>query len=156
MTEKRLEEAFKEFFTGHTLKNALDFADFIRANEMVYNGVYEIYYKDQLVCYIDTPTEKSRTWRVWTVGDYSQEYEGFPIEGRTKEIAWANVVYCGNCDDADCDPGKAEMIFGKAFDNVCRGADNLAMRFDNPNVEALACAKRMVGMRKYLIDNHME
>jgi hypothetical protein len=71
-----------------------------------------------------------------------------------KEIAWANVVRCGNCDDADCNPGKTEMIFGKEFANVCRGADNLAMIFSNPDAEALECAKKMVAMRKYVIDNH--
>ncbi len=154
MSEKRIEDAFNEYFTGDTLKNALDFAEFLRANEMVYNGDYEIHYKSKLACYIDTPNDKSHMWRVWTVGDYSNEYEGFPIDERTKEIAWANVVYCGNCDDVDCDPGKTEIIFGKEFVNVCRGADNLAMRYKNPNAETLECMKKMVDMRKYVVDNY--
>jgi len=88
------------------------------------------------------------------VGDYSKEYAGFPIDERTKEIAWANIVYCGNCADCDRDPGKTEMIFGKEFANVCNGTDNLAMRFVNPDAEAVACAEKMVDMRKYAIDNH--
>jgi len=50
--------------------------------------------------------------------------------------------------------GKTEVIFGKEFTNVCGGADHLAMRFDNPNSEALECAKKMVDMRKYAVDNH--
>ncbi|MCL2488435.1 MAG: hypothetical protein FWE80_07105 [Oscillospiraceae bacterium] len=154
MAEKKIEDAFNDFLTGDTLKNALDFAEFIRANEMIYNRDYEIHYKDKLACYIDTPNDKSHTWRVWTVGDYSNEFEGFPIDERTKEIAWENVVICGNCDDVDCSPGKTEMIFGKEFDNVCRGTDNLTMRFSNPDSEALECAKKMVGMRKYVVDNH--
>lgn len=154
MAEKRIEDAFNEYFTGDTLKNALDFAEFLRANEMIYNGDYEIHYKGKLACYIDTPNDKSHTWRVWTVGDYSNEYEEFPIDERTKEIAWANVVYCGNCDDCDRDPGKTEVIFGKEFTNVCNGTDNLAMRFNNPNAEALECVKKMVDMRKYVVDNH--
>jgi nitrous oxide reductase len=85
---------------------------------MIYNGDYEIHYNGKLVCYIDTPNDKAHMWHVWTVGDYSNEYERFPIDERTKEIAWANVVYCGNCDDVDCDPGKTETIFGKEFVNV--------------------------------------
>jgi len=154
MSEKRIEDAFNEYFTGDTLKNALDFAEFLRANEMVYNGDYEIHYKGKLACYIDTPNDKSYMWRIWTVGDYSNEYDEFPIDERTKEIAWANVVYCGNCDDVDCDPGKTEIIFGKEFVNVCRGADNLAMRYKNPNAETLECMKKMVDMRKYVVDNY--
>ena len=154
MVEKRLEDSFNESLTGDTLKNALDFAEFIRANEMIYNGEYEIHYKGILACYIDTPNVNSHSWRVWTVGDYSTEYEGFPIDEGMKEIGWANVVFCGNCDDVDCDPGKTEIIFEKEFNNVCRGADNLAMRFCDPDAEALKCAKKMIAMRKYFIDNH--
>jgi hypothetical protein len=154
MTEKRIEDVFNEFVAGDMLLNALDFAEFIKVNGMVYNGNYEIFYKDKLACYIDTPNEKSQIWRIWTVGDYSSEYEGFPIDERTKEIAWANVVYCGNCADVDCNPGKAETIFGKEFANVCRGADNLAMRFCSPDTETLECAKKMINMRKYAVDNH--
>jgi len=154
MAEKRIEDAFNEFFTGDELKNALDLAEFFRANEIVYDGEYEMHYKNELACYINTPNEQDKQWGVWTVGDYSNEYEGFPIDERTKEIAWANIVYCGNCADCDRDPGKTEMIFGKEFTNVCNGTDNLAMRFVNPDAEAVGCVKKMVEMAKYAIDNH--
>ena len=153
MPEKKIEDIFNEYFIGDTLKNALDFAEFLKANEMVYNGDYEIHYKGNLACYIDTPNDKSQMWSIWTVGDYSNEYEGFPIEKCTKEIAWANVVKCGNCADCNRDPGKTEVIFGKEFENVCNGTDNLAMRFVNPDAEAVDCAKKMIDMRMYVIDN---
>ena len=154
MAEKRIEDAFNTYFTGDTLKNSLGFSDFVRANAMIYNGDYEIHYKGQLACYIDVPNDKSCIWRVWTVGDYNNEYEGFPINDREKEVAWANVVKCGNCHDCDRNPGKTEVIFGREFTHVCNGTENLAMRFDNPNAEALACVKKMLEMRKYVIDNH--
>ena len=80
MAEKRIEDAFNIYFTGDTLKNTLDFAEFLRANEMVYDGEYAIHYKNKLACYIDTPNDKSPNWSIWTVGDYSKEYEGFPID----------------------------------------------------------------------------
>ena len=153
MAEKRIEDTFYEYFTDDILKNALDFAEFLRVNEMIYNGEYEIHYKGNLACYINTPNDKERTWGVWTVGDYSNEYEGFPIDERTKEIAWANVVKCGNCEDCNRDPGKTEVIFGKEFVNVCNGTDSLAMRFVNPDAEAVECVKKMVDMRKYAVDN---
>ena len=149
---KKIEAAFNEFLSGDDLKNALGFAKFLNANEMVYDGEYEIHYKDELVCYIDIPN-KPNWWTVWTVGDYSSECEGFPIDERMKEIAQSNVKKCRNCDDVDCDPGKTELIFGKEFTNVCNGTNNLAMRFVNPNAEAVECAKKMVEMTKYGIDN---
>ena len=150
---KRIEDAFNEFLTGDDLKNALGFAEFLRANEMIYNGEHEIHYKDELACYIDTPTEQQKRWRIWTVGDYSSEYKAFPIDERTKEIAWMNVTKCGNCDGCDRDPGKTEVIFGKEFANVCNGTNNLSMLFLNPDAKAVECAKKMVEMAMYVIDN---
>ena len=151
MSIQRMEDAFNAFFADDTLKNALDFAAFLRANGMIYDGEHEIHCKGKLACYIDTPNDKCHEWRIWTVGDYSSEYEGVPMEERVKEIAWANVVKCGNCDGVDCDPGKTEVIFGKEFANVCNGADGLAMRFTNPDAEALECIKRLLEMRKHTI-----
>lgn len=156
MAKKRMEEAFDTFLVGDVLKNALDFADFVQANDMVYDGAYEIHYKNRLACYIDTPRDDWRMWRVWTVGDYSCEYEGFPIDEGTKETAWANVLTCGNCPDVDCDPGKTEVIFGKAFVNVCNGVSGLAMRFVNPDAGATACAKKLIEMTMHVIDHHTE
>ena len=154
---KKIEDAFHAFLTGDDLKNALDLAAFLSANEMVYDGEYEMHYKDELSCYINTPNEQDKQWGIWTVGDYSNEYEGFPMDERTKEIAWSNVVKCGNCggtrDGVGCNPGKTEVIFGKEFTNVCNGTDNLAMRFVNPDAEALACAKKMIEMRRYVMDH---
>jgi len=152
MADTRMEDAFRAFFSGDSLENALDFAEFLGANEMVYDGAYEIHYKGSLVCYIDTPNAQQQWWSIWTAGDCSCEHEAFPIDARTKEIAWANVVKCGNCDGTDCNPGKTEVIFGKTFANVCRGAEGLAMRFMNPDAEALACVKMLLMMRKYGID----
>ena len=154
MAEKIIEIVFNKFLVGDTLKNALDFAECLRENNMTYDGEYEIHYKDKLMCYIDMPNEKSHSWRVWTVGNYKTEYEEISIDERTKEVAWANVVYCGNCDDCDLDPGKTEMIFGKEFTNVCNGTDDLAMRFANPNDHELRCIKKLVKMRKHFIDSN--
>ena len=154
MADKRMTDAFHAFLTGDTLEQALTFADFVEASGMVYDGAYEIHYRDTLACYIDTPIEARPTWRVWTVGDFSAEYEGFPVEARTKEIAWANVLKCGNCADVNCDPGKTEVVFGKAFENVCNGVGGLAMRFDDPDAKALACAEKLIEMTRYHIDHH--
>ena len=84
---KKIEDAFHEYLTGDELKNAISLAEFLRANEMVYDGDYGMRYKGELACYINTPSEQDKQWGIWTVGDYSNEYEGFPIDERTKEIA---------------------------------------------------------------------
>ena len=154
---KKIEDTFNEFLAGDELKNALDFAEFLKANEMIYNGNYEMHYKDKCACYIDIDiSNELHMWKVWTVGDYSNEYEGFQIDDFTKEIAWLNVAKCGNCDGVDCNPGKTEVIFGKEFTNVCNGTDNLSILFINPDAEVLECAKKMVEMTRYVIDNHTE
>ena len=150
---KKIDDVFNEVLTGNTLENALDFLDFLSANEIIQAGQHEWYYKGKCVCYIDTRKE-SHSWIVWTEGDYSNEHKDFPIDEQTKEIAWANVMICGNCDDVDCS-GKAKIIFGKEIVNICN-ADNVHMTFmfTNPDAETLECVKKLVSMRKYIIANH--
>jgi len=153
MSYRSIEDIFGEVLTGDVLKNALDFMEFLGANEVTQTGQHEWYYKDGCVCYIDTRNER-HSWIVWTEGDYSNECEGFPIDERTKEIAWANVMKCGNCNDVDCS-GKEKIIFGKEFTNICN-ADNVNMTFmfTNPDAETLECVKKLILMRKNFIVNH--
>ena len=153
MANKKIEDVFNEVLSSDALKNALDFVDFLSGNEIIQTGQHEWYYKGECVCYIDT-RNKSHSWIVWTEGDYSVEHKVFPIDERTKEIAWANVMKCGNCNDVSCS-GKSKIIFGKEFANVCN-ADNVNMTFmfTNPEGEALECVKKLVFMRKHIIDNH--
>jgi len=150
MSNKKFEDVFKEALPGDTLKNALDFVDFLCVNEIIQTGQHEWHYKGECVCYIDTQSE-SHSWIVWTEGDYSREHEVFPIDERTKEIAWENVMKCGNCDDVSCS-GEAKIIFGKEFSNVCN-ADSVEMTFmfTNPEAETLECVKKLVLMRKHII-----
>jgi hypothetical protein len=153
MSDKRIEGIFNEVLTRDVLENALGFTEFLNANDIFQSGQHEWHYKDSCVCYIDTRNEK-HLWIVWTEGDYSNCHEVFPIDERTKEIAWANVMKCGNCKDVDCS-GKAKIIFGKEFTNVCN-ADNVSMTFmfTNPDAGTLECVKKLVLMRKNTIANH--
>jgi hypothetical protein len=150
MTDKKIGEIFNEVLTGDTLKNALDFIDFLDKNDIIQSGQHEWDYNNKRICYIDTRSGRS-SWIVWTEGDYDTEHEGFPINERMKEIAWANVMECGNCKDTECN-GKAKTVFGKEFAYVCN-ADNVKMtfKFTNPGDETLDCVKRLVLMRKHII-----
>ncbi|MCL2421997.1 MAG: hypothetical protein FWD03_09080 [Defluviitaleaceae bacterium] len=151
MTDKRLEDVFNEVLTGDVLKNALDFVEFLNANGITQIEQHGMYYKGECVCYIDTRNEHP-SWIVWTAGDYSNEYEDFPIDGQTKETAWTHANKCGNCEGTDCSPGKTKVIFGKSFANICNGAD-VDMCFTNPSGETLASLKKLVEMRKNIIAN---
>ena len=148
-----LENTFKEVLTDDVLKNALDFMEFLRVNEIVQIGKYEMKYKNECVCYIDTRNEQ-HSWIVWTAGDYSNECKNFPIDDQTKEIAWIHANKCGNCEGTDCKPGKTKIIFGKEFTNICCGAE-VDMYFKNPDADTLKGLMKLILMRKNIINNNI-
>ena len=149
--QKKIEDVFKDVLTGEILNSALNFAEFLSANEMVHvPEKHEIRYKDERICYIDMFKDRN-TWSVWTEGDYSNECEGFRIDEQTKEIAWKHANKCGHCDGQDCSPGVSKIIFGKEFANICNGA-YVDIKFDNPDTEALTGLKKLLEMKKYIID----
>lgn len=141
-----LEDVINDVLTGSTLKNALDFAAFLRANEITCGESYgDIRYKDKGVCYmhIDGKAEVPGPWTIWTDGEYCEEREDMPMDEHMKEIARAHVNFCASCG-GDCSPGKSATIFGKTFDNVCHSV----MAFTDPDEEALACVKKLLEMKK--------
>ena len=86
-------------------------------------------------------------WTIWLNTDDNDAvwYRDFPLEEELKKIAYINVDICGKCaPGSPCCGGYRKMIFGKEFDNVCR----CTFRFDNPNAEAMECAKKLVELRK--------
>ena len=147
MSEYVVKNKMNEFLSGEVLKNALNFAAYLEANEMTFNsGV--VSYKDKDICYmhLDSSDEYPSPWTIWTAGDYISEHEDVPISEQMKEIAWANINNCGDCGSG-CNPGSRKVIFGKVFDNVC-SAD---MDFYKPDAEALECLKKLLEMRKCVI-----
>ena len=140
----KIEDSISTALSGDTLKSALDFAGYLKANELTVNGA-EISYKGNAVCYmhLDGGKDYPSPWTIWTQGDYSLEHEDMPIDEHMKEIAWANINVCGSCG-SDCSPGALKVIFGKEFENVC-SAD---MAFYIPDAETLECVKKLLDMRK--------
>ena len=146
MSEQRLEDEINEILTGELLKNALDFAAFLKENEMVVGGQHgEVSYKKTPVCYINIAqgSEFPEPWIVYVEGDYNTIYEDVSVDERLKEITWANVHSCGSC--SGCRPGKTVSIFGKEFKNVCCNAE---LAFYKPDAEELECLKKILKMRK--------
>ena len=149
-TRPMIEDVINDTLSGGSLTNALDFAAFLRANDMTAVGEHgEVSYKDKCLCYmhIDGTAQKPGPWTIWTEGDYSGEHSDAQTDEHTKTIAWANVNFCASCG-GDCSPGTRKTIFGRDFDNVC-GA---AMAFTDPGAEALECVKELMMMRKSFID----
>ena len=156
MAEQKIEDFINEVLTGDAQKNALDFAAYLRANEMLFErgkGYWEgklywlIKYKNKYVCFILIGTEEKPgpgPWTIWSDDSSSNWFEDFPLDERIKEIAWKNVDFCGNCGGCRSKTGTRKTIFGKEFNNVCR----TTMRFIDPDVEALECVKKMVELRK--------
>lgn len=159
MSKQRIEDVINNVLNNDSQKYALDFVAYLRANEIPLGeseNYWEVKYKGKCVCFIfingtdEKPgpwtiwsNQESGIWAAWADGDSGVEQESFPVDERTKEVAWANVNYCASCG-SNCSPGKRKTILGKEFDNVCSSA----VAFTNPDSEALDCAKKMVDIRK--------
>ena len=145
------EDSIREKLTGDSLTNALDFAAYVKENGMTTKGEHgEVSYMEKALCYtyIDGSERMPGPWTVWTEGNYSVENRAVPMDAGMKEIAWANVNYCGNCGNA-CSPGKTATILGKDFENVC----SAVMVFTDPDADTMQCVKKLMDMRKHAIFN---
>jgi len=159
MFEQRIEDAIIEVLPVGMQEEALDFANYLRASDMAFergkvyweNKYYwMIKYESEYVCFvfIGVDEEKDESWTIWSDDSGSKWFEDYPVDNHTKTIAYANVDFCGNC--GSCGGGTTKTIFGKKFNNACR----TTFRFDNPDSDAVECAKKMVEIRKNDIMNH--
>jgi hypothetical protein len=157
MLEQRIENSIGEVLTGDMEKNALEFASFLRACEMLFErakGYWEdkhywmIKYKNEFVCFILVGSEgktEPESWIIWSDDSDSNWFADFPVDERIKEIAWKNVDICGgNCGGCNKPGGTHKIIFKKEFNNVCR----TTFKFINPDIETLECIKKLVEIRK--------
>ena len=139
-----------DILSGEMLKNALDFAAFLKANDMSAGGEHgAAKYKGKCICYmfLEKGEEMPAPWTIWSEGDYSVEHKDVPISQHLKEIAWAKVNICTSCG-GKCSPGASKVIFGKEFVHVC----SAAMAFYMPDAEVLECVKKLLEIRKCEID----
>ena len=158
MAEKRIKNFINETLTGEVQKKAMDFAEFLRANDMTFGEEHGVIkYKDENVCYchFDGGSEYPSPWTVWSEGDYDKEHPELLLEERQKEFIWENAINsCGNCGSG-CQPGSTKTIFGKEFENVCGAVLNFYIYGGETDSDCLECMKKIIEIRKRNIDNRV-
>ena len=149
MSEKiTIEEKMNETLSGDSLKNALDFAAFMRSNEIS----------------LDSNDDNGEGWAVggvvgnsigfmlvngaadmpgpWTIWFNSCDFNGEDsVSEDLKETAWAHASPCGKCHDGWKDCGNGERtIFGRKFENLCHSP----LMFTNPDAKTLENLKKLI------------
>jgi len=144
------EETILKVLSGKAQENALDFAAFLKANNFATGENHgTVTHEGNVIAYIhmDGKDEIPGPWTVWPSVTGTVP-EGFTLDERMKEVAWANVNVCGKCG-GECAPGSTKTVYGKEFDNIC-GA---ILQFTNPDAESLQCVKTMLQLIKHDILN---
>ena len=152
-----MEDVIKLALTGDAQKNALEFAAFMRANEISCIRETQGYWADKIyfacnykghsVCYISINEYEDNTWYV--TGDDSGDgwYADPPLDEQTRKIAWKHIDICtdygacGACGSPEVATRK--KIFGKEFDRVCP----VTLKFTNPDADAVECMKKVFAVR---------
>lgn len=158
-----IEQHIHEALAGNAQRLALDFVAYLRNQEMQFErgtGYWEdkrywhVKYKETYVCFIlingfgaVRHKDEPEGWIIWSDDYDSNLFANHPLDERTKEIALDHVDICGNCGGCGSQ-GKNKSIFGREFEKVCV----TMFRFDNPNVDEVECAKKLVELKKSDID----
>ena len=122
----QIEDEIRELLDGDLKERALDFADYLNANQMMpqlwFGPTYwRVPHGSNYLCCIKLDKDK---WRFWFFqGDYSGELD----EGIKKTVC-DNVNQCINCIE-NCRAVAAMTIFGREYTDVCC---NFPVQFENP------------------------
>ncbi|GHU73557.1 hypothetical protein AGMMS49992_12540 [Clostridia bacterium] len=159
MPETSIENAIRETLSADAQNNALAFVAHLRTHDAQFERgagywsdkrYWMVKHSGEYLCFMLINgsgglmhKDEPEGWIIWSDDTGKVEwFANYPLDEHTKAIAWANVDYCGHCGGR-CDGGFHKTIFGKEFDNVC----NTTFRFDNPDAEAVECAKRLIEIR---------
>lgn len=159
MSEQEIIKDIGEVLTGDTQKLAHDFVTYLSTLGMQFEKgtgywadkrYWMVKYNNEYVCFILVNgygsvrhQDEPEGFHIWSDDSGEDWFVNSPLDEYTKEIAWKNVDYCVHCGGV-CEGGTHKTIFGKEFNGVCR----TTFRFDNPDVEAMECAKQLVKLRE--------
>ena len=157
MCEQAMESVINEVLIGDAKDNAREFAQYLRANEMVFErekGYWEdkyywgIKYGDEYVCFVLINNEEKtdpESWTVWSDDSGAAIFGDSSADDMIKKVFWKHVAVCDN--EIRCFEGckrSRKTILGKEFDNVC----GTAMKFESPNDITVESMKKMIDIRK--------
>jgi hypothetical protein len=143
----KLEKAIKRRLTGDAQKNALDFAAFLRVNDLsLERGIgfdgWNVYAKKTQIAMLAVDGEKNEFRIVLHVSGYDG-----PADDDLREFAWAHVVLCpqGCGSPTFCDESRnRRTILGKEYESTCQSP----LTFFNLDAEDLEKAEKLILMLK--------
>ena len=149
--QKRIENKMKDVLNGDTLKHALDFAAFLRANELSpesHDSGHGWSIKGIGFIMVNGAVEEPGPWTIWF--DSCDFGDSGPVGDDLKETAWAHASICGhfssggkNCGCGD-QPGFHRTIFEKQFENRCHSP----LMFTDPDAKTLKNVQKLLLMLK--------
>jgi len=159
MSEILIENTINDHLTGEIQKNALDFLDFMRTNELLHNaadGTSFSYLGEEICLMIQDDKAPISGWIIfWADCDIDNgEHGNFCSDERLIDFAQNNVNICTNfrSNGKNCgcgqQPGERRIVFGKEYYNCC---SKCTLCFSNPSAESLESIKKLVEIRKHSI-----
>jgi len=146
---KLFEKQIMGALTGDAQKNALDFAAFLRANNMSLEkidipGGWNVYIKGINSAFVQILGEKNNFNVVLHISTYDGES---PVDDELKAFAWAHVALCPqSCGGpAFCDESQnRRTIFGREFESTCQSP----LVFLDPDAHDLVKIQKLLLMLK--------
>jgi len=148
-TKPKIEDILPLYLEGDSLENAMSFVAWLRKNKMSpgwrspnswcssYKGKVVTYIKLGQEAYVDSDYD---SWQIVFFNHYNEEFDDL-LDKHIKEIIWSKIRFCSCCANYKCAPGVQAMILGEKLDkNICH---YMSLRFNNPNIEELECAKKL-------------
>ena len=151
--QKSLEDIMNLTLSGETLKNALDFVDFLRENEFKIEYNPNEYAENKWTgaiggvvgwsmgyMYINPGTDFPDPWNIW-LNETDIHDDGSADNDELRELIWANANYCARCNPnwENCGGGE-KTILGKKFENLCHSP----MYFYMPDAQKLEKLKKFM------------
>ena len=154
-----LENVMNHVLSGDTLKNALDFVAFLRANEFLldYNpdesdknnenienkwtGAIGGVVGDSIgYLYVNSGADFPDPWNIW-LNEYNFDDAGSAADNELKEFVWGKVNHCAKCNPnwENCGGGE-RTVFGKKFERLCHSPMYIYM----PDTRNLDMLKRLM------------
>jgi len=176
MSEKSFEDTVSKFLTGDVQKNALDFAAYLRENEItleenegvwVCDGAWDvIWVGTSNVSWVGADEPMPGSWTIFHSGYDHTKYDPDNIptgkdgdkiglcdlsaDERLKEVAWEHVKPCFHftSNGKECGCGKQPGRRTTVFGKEFDNVCSATLQFINPDAETLEYVKKLMKLMK--------